>query len=125
MKETTTTSFDKAGTLHQPTGGRAGTTSSPRPSPPVEERETNRLVRYLAATCGLLLAASAMGQQPDVATDATAPKAVHQTNNPAITAEEPDATKESKQESNEWDWDWDWEGKERHGVRREAVVAIR
>src|SRR5882757_1325796 len=95
MKETTTNSFSKS---------------------------LRRNVRAIAVVCGILLAASAQAQQAEAATEPTA-KAGQQTNSTAITAEEPDATKESK--PSEWDEDFDWEGKGRHGVRREAVVAIR
>src|SRR5436190_9436859 len=79
--------------------------------------------RILAIAFGLLLAGSVHSQQSDVTpTDVTTTKGP-QTNS-AINVEEADAAKASKEDSSEWDWDWDSEGKGRHGVRREAVVAI-
>src|SRR6266481_6674308 len=80
-----------------------------------------RNIRAITVACGILLAASAQAQQAEPI-EPTA-KAVQQTNGTAITAEEQDANKESK--PSEWDEEFDWEGKGRHGVRREAVVAIR
>jgi len=80
-------------------------------------------VRAVAVACGILLAASTQAQLPDTATEPTV-KAGQQTSNTTATAEEPDATKESKTDE-WWNWDSDWEGKGPHGVRREAVVSIR
>lgn len=79
---------------------------------------------WLATICGFVIAGSAHGQQADAAaTEPTSVNAAQQTNTNTTVAEEPDATKETKHEKDEWDWDW--EDTARHGVRREAVVAIR
>jgi hypothetical protein len=81
---------------------------------------------YLAAACGVLLAVSVHAQQPDATTtDTTKAETVQQTNSPTVNVEDSDSTKEAKHESSEWDWDDDLESRGHHGVRREAVVAIR
>src|SRR5215471_9641158 len=79
---------------------------------------------YVAAFCGVLLTTSVQAQ-PDTATTEPNTAAVQKTNTTdAVNVEDPDSAKEAKQPASEWDWDEDWE-KGQHGVRREAVVAIR
>jgi uncharacterized RDD family membrane protein YckC len=80
---------------------------------------------YLTVSCGVLLAASLQAQPDTVPTDPATTGAVQQTNKTTVNVEEPDSAKESKQEPDEFDWDQDWQGRGHHGVRREAVVAIR
>jgi uncharacterized RDD family membrane protein YckC len=79
-------------------------------------------IQIFAIAGSILFAASAQAQQAEATDQSTK---AGQTNSIAVTPEEPDTTKDSK--SNEWDndWDRDWEAKGTHGVRREAVVAIR
>lgn len=77
---------------------------------------------FVATFCAALITA-AVQAQPDTATEPNAEAA--QKTNITVNAEETESTNEAKHESTDWDWNWDWEGKGRHGVRREAVVAIR
>jgi uncharacterized RDD family membrane protein YckC len=80
---------------------------------------------YVAAVaCGVLFALSGRAQQADTTiTDPAATVTAQETNKTAVTAEEPDSTKESKPQSDEWEWDS--EARQGRGVRREAVVSIR
>jgi uncharacterized RDD family membrane protein YckC len=74
--------------------------------------------RLIALACGLLLAGSVWGQADTTAEPST-------TNRTTANLEEPDSTKESKHDTDELDWDDNWESRGHHGIRREAVVAIR
>src|ERR1043165_9275010 len=127
MEETTSNIFDRSNSQDAPA---AGTAREMQPfqacGSDVNTCARRNVVGYnlhaykfawcVASICGLLLAASVHAQ----------PDAVEPTNKAAVTVEEPDSTKESKPESSEWwDSDFDWEGKQIHGVRREAVVAVR
>jgi uncharacterized RDD family membrane protein YckC len=81
-----------------------------------------RNIWIIAIAWSSSLVATAQPQQPEAVTE-PGTKTGQQTNSTTVSAEEPDATKESK--PSEWDEDWDWEGKGLHGVRRETVIAIR
>lgn len=79
--------------------------------------------RLIAFTCGLLLATSVWAQ-PDTTAEPNTTITPQQTNHTTV-IEEPDSTKESKQETDAFDWDEDSQSRGHHGVRRETVVAIR